>query len=306
VVLMVYIEEIKNKNILITGAAGFLGKSFAEKLFKNNKVVCLDISNNVEEIRFTKNIALDVRNKDFINKIQLMFHGKIDIIYHFASIVGVENVDNKTNELIDTETLGISNIIELAKTNNAVVVYSSSSSVHDIKTKDNQGSHIYPYNLCKLLSEFKLKSSPIKYIIVRLFNVYGKMQDDRMVVKRFIDKALKGEDLIIYGTGNTTRDYTHIDDVFEILNECIVKNKFNCIFDLGEGREITLLELAEEIINITHSSSKIKFEKVPETRKKYEVERRFADIEGINKLGIDKKFINLKDGLSEVIRECQE
>ncbi len=296
--------KIKDKNILITGAAGFIGKSFAEKLCKDNNIVCLDISKEIEKNKFGITVLFDIKDKKWFDVVDSKVSGKVDVIFHFSSIVGVENVDEKTSELIDLEVVGMNNVIEYAKKNDALVVYSSSSSVHDIGTKDKEGSHIYPYNLCKLLSEFKLQSSSVKYLIPRFFNVYGKFQDERMVVGNFVANALNGDDLIIYGDGNTTRDYTYVDDAFTILSKCIVENKINNIFDVGQGREITLDELAKTIIDLTSSKSKIKYLPVPEDRKKYEILERCADTKRIKELELYPDFIDLKKGLNIIIEEC--
>ena len=222
------------KKILITGGAGFIGSHLSEHLSKKNKILVLDNLFQGNKLKLNKNIDLiigDVRDDELVNKLSK----GCETIFHLAAIIGVDVVSKNKLDTMNVEFDGLRNVCNAAKKNNVKkIIYSSSSGVYgklnyDNKVKEN--SPVSPYSgyaMAKRNSEIYLenfyKETNIKCSSIRLFNVYGKRQDNRMVIPRFVRQAKVNSELIIYGSGQQTRDFTHIDDcikTFELVEKKI-------------------------------------------------------------------------------------
>jgi UDP-glucose 4-epimerase len=261
--------------ILITGGAGNVGSELARKLTENkeNIVVVVDnlITGSVEKLQGIdpknfKFIKADVNNFMEISSIMLSY--KFDYVFHYAALVGVSRtLRNPILVLQDIE--GIKHILSLAKNTGVKrVFYSSSSEVYGEPVEFPQNEHTtplnsrLPYAIVKNAGEAFFKSYQkeygLDYTIFRFFNTYGPNQSTDFVVPRFIRYALNNQDITIYGNGLQTRTFCYIDDNIDATVRILEDNLYvNDVINIGSATEVTVLALAELIISITGSSSKI-------------------------------------------------
>lgn len=298
--------------ILITGGAGFVGSHLTEYLSKKNKIIVIDNLSHGNKIHnLNKNIKLikgDVRDRDLLN----FYSRNCTSIFHLAAVLGVDIVSKKNVETMECEFDGIQNICHAAKRNKiSKIIYSSSSGVYgklNYKKNVKESATVAPvsaYSVSKRACEFYLKSfnqeNKITTIAVRLFNLYGPRQDDRMVIARFIKQALANKPITVYGTGMQTRDFTYIDDcikVFDLLNKKV--NGFH-IVNSSKGKDFNILGLAKTIKKKLRSKSKIVHLKVPLKLEEFQVLKRCGDSSKLNKLIKYKPSTNFTTGLQETI-----
>jgi nucleoside-diphosphate-sugar epimerase len=299
--------------VLITGGAGFIPSSLADALLAKTdaEVVLVDnfLTGRKENLpdhprcRFIKN---DVNDYNDIAPVFLAF--RFDYVFHYAAVVGVKRtLDNPVLVLNDIQ--GIRNVLDLSK-NTGVhrVFFSSSSEVygepvhlpqHEQTTPLNSR---LPYAVVKNVGESFCRSYQQEYgldfTLFRFFNTYGPKQSPDFVVSRFINAALENRDITIYGDGMQTRTFCYIDDNTEACINALTQNLFiNDVVNIGNDKAITILELAETIINLTDSDSKIiHLPPLPEG----DMTRRQPDIANMNKL-LKRNFISLEEGLSKII-----
>ena len=298
--------------ILITGGAGFVGSHLTEYLSKKNKIIVIDNLSHGNKIHnLNKNIKLikgDIRDGDLLN----FYSRNCTSIFHLAAVLGVDIVSKKNVETMECEFEGIQNVCHAAKRNKiSKIIYSSSSGVYgklNYKKNVKESATVAPvsaYSVSKRACEFYLKSfnqeNKITTIAVRLFNLYGPRQDDRMVIARFIKQALTNKPITVYGTGKQTRDFTYIDDcikVFDLLNKKV--NGFH-IVNSSKGKDFNILGLAKTIKKKLRSKSKIVHLKVPLKLEEFQVLKRCGDSSKLNKLIKYKPSTNFTTGLQETI-----
>ena len=298
--------------ILITGGSGFIGSHLAEFLSKKNLVTVIDNFSYGNKIRkFNKNIKIingDIRNFDLVK-----YHSRnCSSIFHLAAILGVDIVSKKHLETMECEFEGLKNVCKAAKINKVKkIIYASSSGVYgklNYKQKVKENAIVAPastYSMAKRMGEIYLKSfydlNKINSIVLRLFNVYGPRQDDRMVIPRFINQALNNKPITIYETGADTRDFTYIDDcikVFDLVNKKV--NGFE-IFNVSKERDYSIIKLAKDIKKKLNSKSKIINIKLPRELEEFQVSKRCGDSSKIFKFIKYKPLVNLSDGLDRII-----
>ena len=264
------------KRILITGGAGNIGSSLAARLaaWQENQIVVVDnlltgdvrkLPKNTENVIFIK---ADVNDYKDISSIMQSF--KFDYVFHYAAVVGVERTLNNPKMVLD-DIEGIKNILNLAKNTNVnKVFYSSSSEVYGEPVEIPQFEDTtplnsrLPYAIVKNLGEAFIKSYQqefgLNYTIFRFFNTYGPNQSTDFVIARFIDCALNNRDITLYGDGSQTRTFCYIEDNLDtvecILNEDLLSQE---VLNIGSDIEISILKLAEKIIRLLNSKSKIIF-----------------------------------------------
>lgn len=260
-------------NILITGGAGFVPSSLADKLLENpsNYVVLADnlltgSQTKVPNHPNCKFIKCNVNNYNEIAPIICSF--KFDYIFHYAAVVGVKRtLENPVMVLDDIQ--GIRNVLDLAKSTGVKRVFFSSSSevygepVHLPQNEETTPLNSrLPYAVVKNVGEAYFRSFQqefnLDYTIFRFFNTYGPKQSTDFVMSKFINAALRNEDITVYGDGLQTRTFCYIDDNIEAclatLNDDRYKNE---TYNIGNDKLTTIKELAATIIDITGSSSKI-------------------------------------------------
>ncbi|MCC7303044.1 MAG: SDR family NAD(P)-dependent oxidoreductase [Bacteroidia bacterium] len=306
---------MSKKRVLITGGAGFIGSHLAARLVKEGKeVVVLDnllrgnkIPAGVQKkLKFIKG---DVRRKQ---DVRLAAKG-CDLIYHFAAVLGVDVVADNPVETMETEIVGLRNITDYCIANGTKkLIYSSTSGVYGhsaIEKSFTETISLDPrtsYAIAKRYNEIYLKAlyeeKGLESVSLRFFNVYGPGQDTRMVVPRFMEQALKGEPLSVYGNGKQTRDFTYIDDTVTACIKVAGKLKGCEVLNVSNEEEISIRELAHAVLKITGSTSGISFIKAPSKRYDYEVGRRVGNSEKLYKNIRFKPDTSLEDGLRRMLK----
>ena len=269
----------KPQHILITGGAGFIGSRLSKYLL--NKGLRITVIDNLSTGTF-ENILKLTYNPDFefieADICDYNFHlaQNPDVIYHLAATVGVDKVVNSPVETLKNNILSTMNVLDIAEKFNCKLVLFSSSEVYgnttNLPMKEEQDYNIglckysrWSYSVSKIVDEFlayAYNQRGLDCVVVRLFNVIGKGQSGRygMVVPRFIEAALKSENLSVFGDGLQTRCFCDIRDIISGLYKIISLpvNGFH-LFNLGNNIEISIIELAKTIIKLTGSNSKIDF-----------------------------------------------
>ncbi len=261
--------------ILVTGGAGNVGGALVEKLIldKNNFVVVVDdLSTGYlsklpsKEFSNWKFIKADVNH---FNEISTIMHShNFDYVFHFAAVVGVLlTQENPVSFLNDIK--GIQHILDLSKNSTVKHVYfSSSSEVYGEPVELPQHEHRtplnsrVPYAVVKNVGECFFRSYQqefgLPFTIFRFFNTYGPNQSTDFVVSKFLSLALKNKDITIYGDGSQTRTFTYVDDTVDtIVNILNHKLLINDVINIGSDKLMTVLELAQLVIKMTNSQSKI-------------------------------------------------
>lgn len=303
--------------ILITGGAGFIGSSMAEKLAENpdNLIVIVDnlrtgTLGNLPPSRYDniKFIKADVNDFKDISSI---FHAfSFDYVFHYAALVGVKRtLDNPVMVLNDLQ--GIKNVLNLSKNTGVQrVYYSSSSEVYGEPVEYPQNEHTtplnsrLPYAIVKNAGEAFLRAYRVEYgldyTIFRFFNTYGPRQSADFVMSRFIDAALAGKEITIYGDGKQTRTFCYIDDNVDACANAFYKSQFiNDVVNIGSDNEITIIDLARLIVKITKSQSKIVF--LPALQEG-DMTRRKPDITKM-KILLYRDLITLEEGIHHLINK---
>lgn len=259
--------------ILITGGAGFIPSSMAEKLLKDekNEIVLVDnlLTGNRENVPASpraKFIKCDVNNYNDIAPIMTSY--AFDYVFHYAAVVGVQRtLDNPVMVLKDID--GIENILDLCKNTGVKrVFYSSSSEVYGEPVVLPQNEHTtplnsrLPYAIVKNVGEAYCKSYfqefGLEYTIFRFFNTYGPKQSPDFVMSKFLKAALANKDITIYGDGSQSRTFCYIDDNLDACLTTLYDEQYkNDVYNIGNDVVITIKELAETIIELTGSSSRI-------------------------------------------------
>lgn len=303
-------------SVFVTGGAGFIGSHLVEKLSIDNNVIVFDNLLRGSKLVKNKNIKLIDKNIKNYNDVKNAMSG-CHTVFHLAAFLGVDEVAKNPIETMETESIGTFNVINSCiehKINK--IIYASTSGIYgkvDIDKAVQEDFQVSPsssYAIAKRYNEIYLKSIYLEHKIdnfsLRYFNIYGPRQDKRMVIPRFFDQALKGEDIIVYGDGMQTRDFTFIDDTINATIDISRKCKGSEIINITKGEDITILELAEKIIKLTKTKSKIKSIPNPAFRKDYEVKKRFGSSDKLLKLIGKKPEISLDEGLEITLNYIKE
>jgi nucleoside-diphosphate-sugar epimerase len=302
--------------ILITGGAGNVGSSLAAYLLNTGKYeVC--IFDNLLTGDLSKLPSADLPNWWFIrgdvNNYQdisaVMLSNRFEYVFHYAAVVGVKRtLDNPKMVLNDID--GIRNILDLSKNTGVKrVFYSSSSEVYGEPVEIPQFEDTtplnskLPYAIVKNLGEAYLKSYNkefgLEFTIFRFFNTYGPNQSLDFVIAKFLNLAMNNLDITIYGDGKQTRTFCYVDDNLEVTKRILEGGYFkNEILNIGNDIEYTVLELAQIIINITNSKSKIiSLDPLVEG----DMTRRKPDISKMRKV-LNRELISLEEGIKKMIK----
>lgn len=261
------------KKVLITGGAGFIPGSLAEALLRSGKyfVVAVDnfLTGKQDHVLNDPNYRFIKCNVNDYNDISsVMLHYGFDFVFHYAAVVGVKRTLDNPKMVLD-DIKGLQNVFELSKNTSVKRVFFSSSSEvygepvqlpqHEYETPLNSR---LPYAVVKNIGECFCRSYQhefgLDYTIFRFFNTYGPRQSEDFVVSKFIRAALKGQDITVYGDGSQTRTFCYIDDNLEFTLKILEENLYlNDVINVGNDKLTTVKELAETIIKLTNSSSKI-------------------------------------------------
>ena len=268
-------------NYLVTGGAGFIGSHLCDALIKRgDSVIALDNLStgnihNIEQLvenplfEFIKGSILD---KELLDK----YVAKVDHVLHLAAAVGVLTIVDKPLESLVTNLRGTENILEAALTHQREVLIVSTSEIYGkngggpLNEESDRilGSPLksrWSYSEAKAIDEsmafFYFQEKKLGVRLIRLFNTVGPRQVGHygMVVPRFVEAALKGEPLTVYGTGSQSRCFCHVEDAIRGILAVIDSNAtLGEVYNIGSEEELTINALALEIIEITNSKSPIK------------------------------------------------
>ncbi len=305
-----------SKKILITGGAGFIGSHLCDNLLKKgHKVICVDnlhtgSKNNISKLIECPNFQF--LHHDITKPLNI---DNLDEIYNLACPASPVHYQSNPIKTIKTCTLGVINMLGLAKKNNAKILQASTSEVYgDPKIHpqiESYNGNVNPLGLRSCYDEGKRcaetlfmdyhRQHNLKIKIIRIFNTYGPnmAENDGRVVSNFICQALSNKDLTINGDGNQTRSFQFINDLIHgMIKMMNFDDKFIGPLNLGNPHEISILELAKKIIKLTNSKSKLIFDQLP----KDDPIRRKPDISlAIKKLEWSPKS-KLDEGLAHTIK----
>jgi UDP-glucuronate decarboxylase len=268
------------KRILITGGAGFIGSHLCERLLnEGNEVVCLDnyFTGSKQNIIH----LLDNRNFELVrHDITSPYFVEVDEIYNLACPASPVHYQYNPIKTVKTSVMGAINVLGLAKRIKAKVLQASTSEVYGDPTvhpqPESYWGNVNPIGVRSCYDEGKRcaetlfmdyhRQNNVKIKIVRIFNTYGPRMnpDDGRVVSNFIVQALQGKDITIYGDGTQTRSFQYVDDLVEAMIRMMnTDDDFIGPVNTGNSCEFTMLELAEKIIKLAGTKSKIVFEPLP-------------------------------------------
>ncbi len=314
VVLIVAMAR-KGKTIVVTGGAGFLGSHLVERLLRDgNSVICVDnfltgSKKNIEHLLSNKRLTF--KKHDVRKPLRIKQH--VDEIYNLACPASPVHYQLDPIATFHTNIKGAEHALELARTHNAKVLQSSTSEIYGDPLEHPQHEHhwgnVNPIGLRACYDEGKrgaetlffdyhrVHGVPIR--VIRIFNTYGPRMavNDGRVVSNFIVQALRGEDITLYGSGEQTRSFQYVDDLIEGMVRMMASDHTGPM-NIGNPKEFTMRELAEEVLAITKSKSKIMYKKLPEDDPK----RRKPHIARAKKvLGWAPK-VSLHDGLVRTVK----
>lgn len=300
------------KKILVTGGAGNVGSALVEGLLnKGYFVVVVDnlstgSLNKLPDSDNLKFIKCDCNNYRDLAEVMLAFD--FEYVFHYAAVVGVKRTqENPVSVLNDIK--GIENLLNLAKNTRVKrVFYSSSSEVygepvelpqHETRTPLNSR---VPYAVVKNVGESFFRSYKqefdLDYTIFRFFNTYGPNQSEDFVIAKFLNMALNNEAITIYGDGNQTRTFCYVSDNVEACIKIMEEEMYvNDVINIGGAKIFKIKDLAEQIIDITGSQSKIVY--LPPLKEGDMARRQPDNSKMLNVLGRD--LIPLDEGIKKMI-----
>lgn len=303
------------KYILVTGAAGQVGSCMVDYLVKQKDVFVVAVDNfltgkkeNLPTVSLPnyKFIQCDVNNYEALSGVMLSY--KFDYVFHYAAVVGVKRTLEHPLWVLN-DIKGIENVLNLSKNTGVErFFFSSSSEVYGEPFEHPQNENTtplnskLPYAVVKNVAEAYIRSYHkefgLDYTIFRFFNTYGPKQSEDFVVKKFIKLALNNENITLYGDGSQTRTFCFIDDNILATATCLFENKFvNDTLNIGSDIEMTIKELAELVIKVTGSQSKIEYLPALEEG---DMTRRRPDISKMKTL-IPNQFTPIESGILNIV-----
>ncbi len=307
------------KHYLITGGAGFIGSNLIKSLFQSEKDILITCIDNFDPFYSADIKQFNIRN--FKNKENFKFffadisetnaddlgemiQEPVDVIIHIAAKAGVRPSIENPMAYQKVNVIGLQNMLDFAKAKNIKqFVFSSSSSVYGVNKhfpwkEDEQLLPISPYAMTKLSGEMLghvySKLFGIRFIALRFFTVYGPGQRPDLAIHKFTKAILNDEPITMYGDGNTSRDYTFVDDIIQGVTGAIQYDKSDFeIINLGENYSVSLRELITNLEEVIGKKAII--EQQPEQAG--DVPKTFADISKAKLLLGYNPQTQLKDGL---------
>ena len=267
--------------VLLTGAAGFLGSHLAEMLIESgNSVIGLDdlSTGSISNLSNLKdNPAFSFIEGDVRNPIRL----EVDAILNFACPASPKQYQLDPVRTIETNFLGMINLLHLARDTGAKIIQASTSEVYGDPTespqKETYWGNVNPIGIRSCYDEGKRAAETLCFDykrqhkvdarVIRIFNTYGPRMavGDGRVISNFIVQALQGKNITIYGDGTQTRSFCYVDDLVEGIRRVFeLPDSLDSPVNLGNPGEFSMIELANKVIAISGSKSKIEFEVLPE------------------------------------------
>jgi len=304
------------EKILITGGAGFLGSHLCDRILKDRtaeQLICFDNlqTGSLENVSHLKNNnSFDFQDGDVING----YNFDVSEIWNLACAASPEKYQLDPIHTFKTSVDGALNAGQLAITNGAKLFHTSTSEVYgdaliSPQSEDYWGN-VNPVGIRSCYDEGKRSAETVLFDlhrsdafnlkVVRIFNTYGPRMaiDDGRVVSNFIVQALRGEDITIYGDGQQTRSFCYVDDLIDaFIHVFKLPSNFQGPVNIGNPVEFTILELAELVLNVVGSKSKIVFKDLPQDDPK----QRRPDISLVKEKSGWEPKVNLEDGVKETV-----
>ena len=302
--------------ILVTGGAGFIGSHLIEKIIhKDLETICLDnfsygSRKNLEatiDNHYLEVIEGDVRDSNLLLKLCK----EIDVAVHLAAVISVEKSFERPWETNEINVAGTINLLNACVRNRVKkIIYISSAAVYGLPSylpvdENHPINPISPYGVSKLSAEQYVRTFGEAYsletIILRIFNAYGPRQRISQysgVIRIFIEQALKGEPLTIYGDGTQTRDFIYVEDAVDAVMRSIECEKItNEVVNVASGKQIKIKDLAKTVMELVGKELEIKY--LPE--KRGDIKHSYACVEKALGLIDFKAKTSLKEGLKRTI-----
>jgi len=311
---------MKNKKIVVTGGAGFIGSNLARHLAnENNHVVVIDNLStghleNIQDLVAAGKVEFIKGSITELNVLQDAFKG-FDYVFHEAALPSVPRSIKEpllTNQVNISGTLNV--LVAAKETGVKKVIYASSSSVYGDtptlpKTESMTPNPLSPYAVSKLAGEYYCQVFTSAYgfptVALRYFNVYGPHQDPASeyaaVIPKFVTRVLNHQDIVMYGDGEQTRDFTYVSDVVR-ANILAAESQISGVFNMAGGKRITLNDLAQTIMMLCENTVDIVYEDV----RPGDIKHSLADISKAEKgFGYIPEY-DISEGLKETIKWFQK
>jgi UDP-glucuronate decarboxylase len=302
------------KRILVTGGSGFVGSHLCERLLNDgDEVICMDnyfTGSKQNIIHLIGNPNFEIIRHD----VTMPFSVEVDEIYNLACPASPIHYQFDAIQTVKTSVMGAINVLGLAKRTKAKVLQASTSEVYGDPyihpQKEDYWGNVNPIGIRSCYDEGKRcaetlfmdyhRMNDVKIKIIRIFNTYGPRMhpNDGRVVSNFIIQALKNQDITVYGKGEQTRSFQYVDDLVEgMIRFMATDDSQTGPINIGNPGEYTIIELAEKIITLTNSKSKIIFKPLPQDDPK----QRCPDISLAKKELNWEPKVQLEEGLLKTI-----
>ena len=303
---------MKNKKILITGGAGFIGSHIVDELINDNEITIIDnlTTGSIKNLKYPEHENLnfiegDIREINFDD-----FTSGTDYIFHLAAMASVPLSVEKPMECNDINVNSTVKLLKSAVDNDVKkIVFSSSSSVYgenrNMPLKETEqpmptSTYAASKASCELYLRTFYESYGLNYIALRYFNVFGPRQDKNSqyaaVIPNFISALLEGKQAEIYGDGEQTRDFVYIGDIAQAnINSC--KSDYNGIINIASGKKLTINELYEIVKNALGSELKPKY--LP--KRPGDIKHSLADTSNMEKINLKIDYGNFEDQIIETV-----
>ncbi len=307
---------------MVTGGAGFIGSHLCERLLKEGQeVICLDnyFTGNKDNIRhLMHNTNFEFIRHDVTQPILL----EVDRIYHFACPASPIHFQYNPVKTIKTNVMGTLNMLGLAKRIKARILLASTSEVYGDPAvhpqTESYWGNVNPIGIRSCYDEGKRvaetlmmdyhRQNSVDIKIIRIFNTYGPRMaaNDGRVVSNFIVQALKNENITVYGKGNQSRSFQYYEDLLDGVLAMMERDGFIGPVNLGNPNEFTILELAEKVIEMTGSKSKIVYEPLPQddpTQRQPDISLARRMLKWEPKIELDQGLTSTIEYFSEVLKK---
>lgn len=303
---------MKNKNILITGGLGFIGSHIADELMEDNQITIIDnlSTGNIKNLKIPEHENLEIVEEDLRNTNLNDLTKDIDYIFHLAAMASVPLSVENPIECNDVNVNATVKLLKAAAYNNVKkIVFSSSSAVYgenrNMPLKETEPlMPTSPYAASKASCELYLRSFydsyGLNYTALRYFNVFGPKQDKNSqyaaVIPNFISALLEGEQAVIYGDGEQTRDFVYVKDIVR-ANIAACESDYNGIVNVASGEKLTINRLYEIVKNTLGSELEPDYQ----PKRLGDIKHSLADVSNMENINLKIDSSDFEQQLSETV-----